>query len=176
MSAKSLRLDPVGLGFITLTSTLVIQLFHNVEHVIQMFQKYAWHLNRFPGLLGLRFDFELVHFLYSLALWVALLATIILYRRNPGIWRESQAAALALQFALWFQGYHVLEHSVRIWQYFGLGMLSPTPGILGNFFPILELHFWFNSIVTTALIIAYIGFRPWWRTGKTPYLNPQISS
>ena len=41
MSVKSLRLDPVGLGFVTLSSTLVIQMFHNVEHVIQMLQKYV---------------------------------------------------------------------------------------------------------------------------------------
>lgn len=161
--------DPVTLGFLTFTAMLPIQAFHNAEHLMQMLQKYAWHLNRYPGLLGVWFDFEWIHLLYNLALFFTLLATWIIYRRNPGIWRNSILGAAMLAFLLFFQGFHVLEHAVRVTQYLQ-GMSSPTPGILGRLFPVLEYHFWLNSVVTVALILAYVGFRPWrgLRTSTAP--------
>jgi len=159
MRSRPITSDPVMLGFITFTSTLLIQLFHEVEHILQILQKYAWHWTKYPGLLGQWFDFEWVHVLYNGALWIALLASWITHRKNPGIWRGSALAALALTFVVVFQGYHWFEHLVRLVQYYHG---NPKPlGLLGQIFPVLELHFWLNSIVSTAMIVAYGGFRPW---------------
>src|SRR5436190_19442898 len=118
MQTRSITNDPVRLGFVTFTATLVIQLFHEVEHVVQLLQKYAWHWSKYPGLLGRWFDIEWVHVLYNGALWFALLATWIIYRKNPGIWRASARAASSLAFVAAFQGYHWIEHLVRMIQYY----------------------------------------------------------
>ncbi len=151
--------DPVRLGFATFTATVLIQLAHEVEHIMQLAEKYVWHWTQFPGLLGQWFDFEWVHVLYNGALWIALLATWIIYQKNPGIWRASALAAAALTFVVFFQGYHWFEHLVRLVQYYR-GNAKP-PGILGQIFPVLELHFWLNSVVSTAMLLAYIPFCPW---------------
>jgi len=159
MRSRSIIDDPVWLGFLTFTPTLLIQLFHESEHVMQMLEKYVWHWRTFPGLLGQWFDFEWIHFLYNGALWVALLATWIIYRNNPRIWRPSALAASALSFVVIFQGYHWFEHWTRMVQYY-LGNPKP-PGILGQVISVLELHFLFGTIVTIAMLLAYGGFQPW---------------
>jgi hypothetical protein len=159
MQPRSIYSDPVRLGFLTLTAPLLIQMFHESEHVMQIVQKYAWHWRTFPGVLGRWFDFEWIHFLYNGALWIALLAAWIIYSRNPGIWRASARAASALKFVVYFQAYHWLEHWVRMVQYY-IGILKP-PGIAGQFISTVELHFLFGTIVTIAMLVAYVGFRPW---------------
>lgn len=160
MSQSTLTRDPALLGFVTFIVTLVIQAFHATEHVLQMLQKYVWHLTRFPGLLGVWFDFEWIHLLMNLAILLSLLATWILYTKNPGMWRNSALADAMLVFLLYFQGYHVLEHIFRVMEYLQ-GMLAPTPGILGRIFPVLEFHFFLNAVLTTAMIVAFVGFQPW---------------
>lgn len=110
-------------------------------------------------MLGQWFDLEWVHFLYNGTLWLALLATWIIYRKNPGTWRTSALAAAALTFVVVFQGYHWLEHAVKLLQYYQ-GIPKP-PGILGRTFPLVELHFWFNSVVSLAMLLAYFRFQPW---------------
>ncbi|MBK9092069.1 MAG: hypothetical protein IPM84_04695 [Anaerolineae bacterium] len=152
--------NPALLGFVTLSAVLLIQTFHASEHVAQMVQRYVLHLNRAPGLLGAWFDLEWVHLIYNTALLVALIAVVVVYRRNPGMWRHSDLAVTMLYFVLIFQGYHTLEHVVRVSQYLQ-HVPIPTPGILGRLFPILELHFWFNAVVTIAILMAYLGFQPW---------------
>lgn len=173
MSAKSRSTDPRLLGFITFTATLLIQLFHESEHVLQMLQKYAWHWRLYPGLLGQWFDFEWIHMLYNGALWFALLATWITYRKNPGMWRESRRARSALRFVVIFQGYHWVEHLVRITQYING---NPRPkGILGHMIPVLELHFIIGTIVTISMVTAYLLFRPWPATRPLARLSPVSS-
>lgn len=152
--------EPALLGFLTFSAMLPIQAFHNLEHLSQMLQKYIWHLNRYPGLLGVWFDFEWIHLFYNLALLFTLLATWVIYRRNPGIWRASAIGDPLLAFLFLFQSFHVAEHVVRVSQYLQ-GMNSPTPGILGWLLPVVEYHYYLNTVVTTALIITYLAFRPW---------------
>ena len=153
-------ISPTLLGLVTFTAVLLIQTFHASEHVAQMVQRYALHLNRAPGLLGAWFDLEWVHLIYNTALLVAIVAVVVVYRRNPAMWRHSDLAVTMLIFVLVFQGYHTFEHFVRVIQYLQ-HVPIPTPGILGRLFPILELHFWFNAVVTVAILLAYLGFRPW---------------
>jgi hypothetical protein len=159
MTRRSIARDPVRLGWTTFTATLIIQFCHEAEHVAQMLQKYHWHYSVYQGILGLWFDFEWIHFLYNLALWIALLATWLIHHKNPGIWRASGLGAAILMFLLVFQGYHVLEHSIRMVQYYQ-GLPKP-PGLLGQVIPVLELHFWLGMVVSSAMLLAYGCFDVW---------------
>jgi hypothetical protein len=155
---KRIADDPVQLGFWSFTLAVSVQALHQVEHLAQIIQKNVLGWSKFPGLLGAAFDFETVHFLYNLALFLSVAAVWIVYYKNPGIWRRSSGGLFALSFALVFQGYHLSEHTVRIIQYAG-GTEKP-PGVVGQIVPSVELHFWINSLVIGALIVAYILFRP----------------
>ncbi|HBY92901.1 MAG: hypothetical protein M5U01_20665 [Ardenticatenaceae bacterium] len=151
--------DPARFGLVLFTGTLLIQLFHEAEHVFQFLQKYHWHWQSYPGLLGQWFDFEWVHFLYNAALAIALLATWVTHRRNPGIWRASGLGSAALTFLVVFQAYHWFEHLIRLIQY--INHVPTPPGLLGQIFPQLELHFWLNGVVTVTMLVAYGLFLPW---------------
>jgi hypothetical protein len=158
------------LGFLSFTGTLVIQGLHEVEHIVQYLQKNVWHTPPqpvgppFPGLLGQWFDFENIHWLYNLALLMAVLAVWVIYRKNPGSWRRSRAGSALLMSTVAIESYHFVEHSVRMVQYVG-GNLKP-PGVLPmlwpNLFPVLEFHFWINLVVLVPLIIAWLLLQPRW--------------
>ena len=153
--------DPAQLGFWTFTVAVLVQFLHQNEHLLQIVQKNLWGWQELPGLLGHVFDFEWVHFLYNTALFLSVLSVVVTFLKNPGMWRRSRAGLFGLVFAAVFQGYHLLEHSVRIAQYLG-GTPKPQ-GLVGQIVPVVELHFWINSVVIAALVLAYACFRP------TPY-------
>ncbi len=175
MNVRSLVSEPRALGFVTLTSTLLVQAAHEYEHVLQMLQKYRWNWRVYPGLLGQWFDFEWIHMLYNGALWIALLASLIIFRKNPGMWRPTRLGEAALYFLVLFQGYHWFEHLVRIYQYMVLGLPKPR-GILGHFISLLELHFGFATIVSMAIVIAYVLLRPWPRVERKLMMTVAESS
>lgn len=171
MSSRSLASDPARLAFVTFASTLAIQIAHETEHVLQMLQKYAWHWRLYPGLLGRWFDFEWIHMLYNGALWIALVAIYIMYRKNPRMWRPSPAGRSVLRFLVYFQGYHWIEHTTRIGQYYLLNRVTPR-GLLGYVFPVLEFHFVLGMIVSVAMITAFVLFRPWPALQRVPRQVP----
>jgi hypothetical protein len=153
--------DPARLGFWTFTVAVLVQFLHQNEHLLQIVQKNLWGWQELPGLLGSVFDFEWVHFLYNTALFLSVLSVVVTFFKNPGMWRRSRAGLFGLIFATVFQGYHLLEHSARMVQYLG-GTPKPL-GLVGQIVPVVELHFWINSVVIAALVVAYACFRP------TPY-------
>lgn len=163
---SAIAADPAKLGYWAFTIAIVFQFLHQLEHLAQIIQKHILGMKVFPGLLGQVFDFEMVHLLYNAALFFAVLAVFIIYRKNPGIWRPSKLGLYALSFSVVFQGYHVVEHAVKTWQYMGnlaLGLTGPAAfgkGLLGQIVPVIELHFWYNTVVITALLIGYMAFRP----------------
>lgn len=150
--------DPIQLGFWTFTIAVAVQFLHQLEHLLQIVQKEVWHWDTYPGLLGAIFDFEWVHFLYNSALFLSVLAVLVTFLKNPGMWRRSRVGLFALVFAVVFQAYHLFEHSFRIVQYLG-GTPKPL-GLVGQIVPVLELHFWINSVVIGALVVAYYRFSP----------------
>jgi hypothetical protein len=158
--------DPVRLGFWAFSIAVLVQFLHQLEHLAQIIQKHVLGWKDFPGLLGRVFDFETVHLLYNVALFLAILAVFVIHHKNPGIWRRSTVGLYALSFAVVFQGYHCVEHIIKTWQYIGnlqAGLSGPEAfgkGILGAVVPVIELHFWFNSVVIAALLVSYIAFRP----------------
>jgi hypothetical protein len=130
---------------------LIVQSAHMVEHIAQVIQKFVLLMPTAHGLLGAIFDFELVHFLFNLAIWVPLVAVYVWYRRSGA------PMPFALPAIVWFQGYHFLEHVVKMYQYYFLGVVVQPKGILGYIFPVIWLHFWLNLIVLFLIAGAYLG-------------------
>ena len=144
-------------------AALVVQLFHLLEHVVQVAQGKFLGIKPAHGLLGSFFDLEWVHFIYNWGLFAILIvATIAVLREG----RTRPAVGwLALGAALAVQTYHVLEHAVKIYQHITTG-IDPAPGILGQIYDLIWLHFDINVIVTAAMVAAFFGLglnREWHR-------------
>ncbi len=135
-------------------AVIIIQGAHMVEHVAQVIQKFLLGFEKAQGLLGSAFDFEWVHFLYNTSLEAALILILVWCRRATG-----HPASLALQAVVWLQGYHVIEHVVKMYQYYVLGVPSgTTKGILGFILPVIWVHFWLNLIVLILIVLARYGY------------------
>ena len=136
---------------------------HEAEHVGQVVQKRALD-NVCPtdcrGLLGFAFDLEWVHVAYNHSLLVLLVAVYAGYRMWRPRWRERDRTGWVLMTAGVFviQGYHVVEHTVKLDQWFANGHRSPTPGLLGQVLPLIELHFAINTVVFACVVAAYFRF------------------
>ncbi|MGH2625257.1 MAG: hypothetical protein ACRDHY_01230, partial [Anaerolineales bacterium] len=152
--------------FALLAGAFVVQSAHYLEHVAQIVQIYAlgYRPPEAHGLLGSVFDFEWVHFVYNQGLEILLVALWLGYRRafrgGPG-GRVGILGGLAL-----FQGYHAVEHFVKLYQYlfdpfyqFGI---RPPPGVLPlvTGWPIFLVHFGLNTLVWTVMAWALWRLRP----------------
>ena len=136
---------------------------HESEHVAEVVQKHVL-ANPCPtdcrGLLGFALDVEWVHAAYNHSLLVLLVAVYVGYRMWERRWRERDFPGWALMTAGVFviQAYHVFEHSLKLDQWFANGHHSPTPGLLGQFLPLVELHFAINTVVFACVLAAYFRF------------------
>lgn len=132
------------------TALIGVMAAHEAEHVAQVIQKDAVAAscpNDCRGLLGFVFDIEWVHLAYNASIEAALLALVVGFR----LWNPLLLAGVALQ------GYHVVEHVEKIQQWFANGRHSPTPGILGQHFSLVELHFGLNSAVFALVAGGYLA-------------------
>lgn len=120
---------------------------HLAEHILQMFQFYVWHVKPW-GLIGQIADREWLHVWYNLPSYLVVLFLYLTIRKNIPDFYKTDKSTKALTLFLWIQGYHLLEHTVKIYQYFTTG-IEPAPGILGNAVPLVPLHF-------TLVIVTYI--------------------
>ena len=132
-----------------LSAALIVQSAHMVEHVAQVIQKFILRQPESHGLLGAIFDFEWVHFVYNTSLEVTLVLIFIWCRRA-----SAHQLPRSLRAAVWLQGYHVVEHVVKMFQYYVGGVEAPK-GILGFVFPVIWLHFWINLIVLVLIVGAW---------------------
>lgn len=141
----SYRIFAVALGF---------QLFHLLEHIVQVAQGKFLGIKPAHGILGSFFDLEWVHFIYNWGLYALLIVATIAVIREGKI--RPPLGWLFLGATIAVQSYHVVEHTVKIYQHITTGA-DPAPGILGQIFDLIWLHFWFNVIVTVGMIGAFIG-------------------
>ncbi len=133
---------------------LLVQAAHMVEHVAQVIQKFILHMPAAHGLLGSIFDLEWVHFVYNTVLYAALVAVYIWHRRAA-----SRPLFFALRAGMLLQGYHVVEHIVKMYQYYALGITVGPKGILGFVVPLIWLHFFLNLLVLILIVGIYRGTR-----------------
>lgn len=135
---------------LVLQAAIVIQLGHQVEHIVQMLQM---HVDREPaafahGLIG-RLDLEWVHFGLTVAIAVIAVLALAWWSRNPFPW-------LLAPLALW----HLAEHTVILTTYLRTG-ITGTPGILarGGLLngPLAraDLHFLYNAAVLALLVATW---------------------
>lgn len=125
---------------------LVYQIFHLIEHLAQVYQHWVVGLpaSKSHGIIFF-LDFEWNHFIFNTLYLIGLL--IILWvcvrtRTNrvypPGFYMLLSGTIV--------QGYHQIEHIVKIFQHLTVAC-EPCPGILGAYFDGVYLHFTLNAIV-----------------------------
>jgi hypothetical protein len=120
---------------------LAVMAGHEAEHVAQVLQKNTLDAacpTDCRGVLGFVFDLETVHFAYNLSIEAILLALVVGFR----LWRNPLLVGGTV-----LQGYHVVEHVYKFQQWLANGGHSPTPGLLGMNFSLVELHFVLNTLV-----------------------------
>lgn len=150
-------------------ATMLVQGFHMLEHFLQVAQQ---SLGIVPahGLIG-ALDLEWVHFLYNGA-YLILLAVLcvgiglryILPSRIPH--RRMLFTILALT-TLW-QGYHMVEHIVKLQQHLATGM-EGTPGLLGAHLDLVWFHFFLNAAVYVPLLYIFHRLKPFlFHRSETP--------
>jgi hypothetical protein len=135
------------------TFTLVV-LAHWAEHLVQAYQVYAlgWPMHQARGVLGQVFPWlvhsEVLHYGYA----VIMLAGI--WMLLPGFVGRSRTwwlVALVIQF------WHHIEHALLQAQVIAgrpfFGAAQPT-SILQLWFPRLELHLFYNTIVFIPMVVA----------------------
>jgi hypothetical protein len=146
---------------------VAIVLSHWAEHVFQVIQIFVlgWPRDQALGALGLVFPWlvrsEELHYWYAAAMLVGL----ILLR--PGIGRRARVwwdAALIIQ--IWHHFEHLLLLSQVILGANLFGAPAPT-SILQLVFPRVELHLFYNAMVTMPMLVAmYIHLHPTARERK----------
>jgi hypothetical protein len=138
---------------------VAIMIAHWLEHIVQAYQVYAMGYERHHamGLLGQVYPWlvhsEWMHFGYAILTWLGL---VILRDGFSGSARAWWDAAVIIQ--VW----HLFEHTLLFVQAQGgftlWGANEPT-SVLQLFWPRIELHLFYNSVVTVPIVIAMIVSR-----------------
>lgn len=132
---------------------MLIVLGHWAEHVFQAVQHYVlgWPLSHAQGALGMihhgAADNEWLHWSYALFMLVGL---YLLYSQVVQDQRSWNLWSLTILLQMW----HLLEHTVLVGQFMlGMKPTSMLTALLGV--PRLELHLFYNSIVTVVMLWAF---------------------
>jgi hypothetical protein len=145
-------------AYYALAAIMVIQGGHMVEHVVQLLQVTVFGVpdDKALGLLGYLVQFngteEWLHLGYNTTFLIALYALAVpLWRVLPRIAFWTFAVA-----CLWLETWHIVEHGVIISHVIANGG-CPCPGIGDAALSISDtvLHFFYNAIATTGLVIAF---------------------
>lgn len=151
---SGLRLTPDAVAILFL-EMIFLQGFHEMEHIVQVFQRTVLGIGNGAGMLGSVFDVEPVHMVYNLAFLLLLGAVYVGCRRDvSAIPARPVAVMRLLGVAFVFQTWHTVEHLAKMLQYFETG-LNGTPGIVGYWIPIVYLHLGYNTALYLPVVIAF---------------------
>lgn len=131
----------------------LLQAGHLGEHSAQVLQLviHDGNLDRSHGIFG-QFDFETVHFWWDTAIWFVTAALLLRYWGNGWVW---------VSFA--FASLHQMEHSYLYYVFLadfdwymegGLAGVMGKGGVIGSPFARPYLHFLYNFLVTTPMLIG----------------------
>ena len=132
----------------------VIVLAHWAEHLVQAYQVYAlgWPLHQARGVLGQVFPWlvhsEVLHYGYAVIMLAGIWAFLPGFVGRSRIW---WLVALVIQF------WHHIEHALLQGQAIAGRTLfgAPVPtSILQLWFPRMELHLFYNTIVFIPMVVA----------------------
>lgn len=137
-------------GVNILALALIVQGLHWVEHLAQAYQHWwlALPIKESRGILFF-LDLEWNHFIFN-AVYLLLLVAAWLSLRE-------KVSRVAIQFCVvgaLVQGYHLIEHIVRMRQHIQTAC-EPCKGILGQYIDGVYLHFTFNTFVFVFPLIAF---------------------
>ena len=134
---------------------VLLQGFHELEHIVQVFQRAVLGIGKGAGMLGSASDIEPVHMVYNLAFLLLLAGVYAGCRRDRSIIpRNADKVMTLLGVSFFFQGFHTVEHVVKMWQYFATGV-NGTPGIFGYWVPVVYLHLGYNTALYVPVVIAF---------------------
>jgi hypothetical protein len=129
---------------------------HWLEHLVQAYQVWGLGYERHHagGLLGQIFPWlmhsEWLHFAYAVLTFAGLLVLYRAFEAPALVWWKT---------ALVIQAWHLVEHTLLFAQAQGgftlFGAKEPT-SVLQVFFPRIELHLFYNSVVTVPIVIAML--------------------
>jgi hypothetical protein len=140
---------------VTYVGLLIVQGGHELEHCVQVVQRYVLNIPDGNGILGQYFQIDPMHFAFNLAyFWLVLLVYRHSGATRPAQWTRGMTTWWLLTFALALQSYHLLEHCVKMYQYIDTGR-NGTPGILGNVFDLVWLHWFFNTATYVPLVVVF---------------------
>lgn len=153
-AVPTLRLTPDAIALLFL-EMMLLQGFHEIEHIVQVFQRSVLGIGTGAGVLGSVFDVEPVHLIYNLAFLLLLGAVYVGCRRDrSAIPRNAVAVMQLLTVSFFFQGFHTVEHVVKMAQFFQTG-LNGTPGIFGYWIPVVFLHLGYNTMLYVPVVLAF---------------------
>lgn len=142
---------------LTLFGLIVVA--HWAEHLVQAFQIYAlgWPRPAAGGVLGLAFPWlvtsEWLHYAYAIVMLVGLVVLRHGFSGRARRWWDA---------AMWIQFWHHIEHLLLLLQAltgsYLLGAAVPT-SVAQLIFPRVELHLFYNTIVTLPMIVAMVLHR-----------------
>ena len=140
---------------LTFVVLLLIQCWQQLDSALRVFQRFLLSAPEADGLIGQFFDIEPLHLAYSVAiLWFLLLVYRLSGAHRPESWIRGMSAWWLLTIALIIQGYHVIEHLFKIWQFIQAGR-DATPGILGNAVDPIWLHFLTGTLAFLPVVAAF---------------------
>lgn len=130
---------------------------HWMEHILQLGQVLAGVPRpKALGALGWVFPWlvhsETLHFSFAIITLMGILLCKPYFNRAPGEWWWGLAGVLAV--------FHLGEHTSLFIQ---ATLGAPRVGLLGTMFPRLELHLFYNAIITVPMLLAVYSRRLWQR-------------
>jgi hypothetical protein len=138
---------------------MIIVIAHWAEHLVQAFQIYAlgWKAPAARGVLGMPFPWlitsEWLHYGYALVMLAVLFA---LRKGFAGRSRQWWNLALGIQFWHHFEHLLLFIQAQSGWRLTGSGAPSSIVQLL---IPRVELHLFYNTIVTIPMVIAIVLHR-----------------
>ncbi|MBA3283289.1 MAG: hypothetical protein H0U29_13780 [Acidimicrobiia bacterium] len=136
---------------------VAFETFHQFEHTLEVVQLKLMGAHHAFTLFGAHVNTEWAHFIANttVLVWIG----FVLVGAGPAVrrsWRAGQPLGWhALLAALAVQSYHVVEHTVRLVQHLTPG--GGRLGILTRVFDPAWVHFSFNLVVLTGLVVAFAG-------------------
>lgn len=175
---------PLGVAAALLLA-LAYQFFHHIEHVAQIhqFSFLGKSAKESMGILWF-FDIEWNHFVFNAGYFGLLLfaaASVWRWQKKMGLRAFVSPIVLVLLFATVWEGWHLVEHTVKITQHVVVGC-KPCKGIadraLGIKLPIL--HYWYNFVALFLTEVAFFGLDvpqrtvSWLKTRRLRRISAQL--
>jgi hypothetical protein len=143
---------------------VVLQGFHFFEHCVQLVQQFWLNDPNGNGLLGNLANFEVVHFGYNTLFLAGLVWLYVeLSLAAWPAWAHHRLVMGLVAGAVAVQGYHEMEHVLRLLQVLGYVPVPPSadlvsgepPGLIGRWVNSLVAHWALNGIVEALPLAAF---------------------